>query len=184
MCFLSTRHFCCQSDNWRTAKIRPSYSSHSQAQVMSFSSFSFANNWGSVYLLLLSKWFLSMVSWCNKQNNNYLCTWEHMQTGRRTWTRWSQGKHETNCKSLQFGTESQRLWLDHFKTLLENFASHLPDLFVRDKWCIYSDIFILDICLMVIDNDTPLFIYLSPIFNSFSWKIATFCPLNPIILGA
>lgn len=44
VCVLSTRDFCCLSDDWMAAKFGPAHSSHSQAQVMFFCSFPFANN--------------------------------------------------------------------------------------------------------------------------------------------
>lgn len=52
VCVLSTRGFCCLSDDWRAAKTGPAHSSPSQAQVMFFCLFLPANNRASVYLLL------------------------------------------------------------------------------------------------------------------------------------
>lgn len=43
VCVSTTRDFCCLSEDWRAANAGPAHSSHNQAQVMFFHSFSFAN---------------------------------------------------------------------------------------------------------------------------------------------
>lgn len=43
VCVSTTGGFCCLSEDWRAAKAGSAHSSHNQAQVMFFCSFSFAN---------------------------------------------------------------------------------------------------------------------------------------------